>query len=170
MPQKATQIIFYWKTSTKTRLCLGEALGTSTDGGSELSWAWCWALLELHFTPRPDSLLSCSVYCLHPNDIKTGVETAKIELQECLAGGRGEITQALVITDYYIFSAAEGNLWSMFTIISKFYKYCFIIDFVPWIQCRWKYSPFPLPMADQHSCSAWPLCSSRICRNETSMD
>jgi len=33
--------------------------------------------------------------------------------------------------------------WSMFTIISKFCKYCFVIDFVPGSRYRRKYSPSP---------------------------
>lgn len=49
----------------------------------------------------------------------------------------------------------------IFTIISRFYKYCFDIDFVPWTSS--------LLTAKPCSRFAWPLCSFSIHRTESSM-
>lgn len=69
----------------------------------------CWSL---HFTNMPTYFISCYVYGLQQSCINIRMET-RTALQERLATRTEKITQALVITDYYIFSVAEENFFEV---------------------------------------------------------
>lgn len=79
-----------------------------------------------------------------------------------------EITQALVITDYYIFSAAEENFFEV-CLQSSPSSINIALLLTLCHESSTDENTHPTHCQWQISTLAWPLCNFSICRTESSM-